>query len=1150
MTAIVLSLILSISPRIQVSAESTTQTRLHIVFPGQVSQERTSVTRYILSPYAPDYSYTIDEQPVSVQRMNADLHAAPVETGAPVMFRGRTLYPVTINAHYRSGGGAYICREIDIVFRHPPALQLDLTPAMRQVFENLILNLPEGGDGTPQGYLIITYDAFYDAILPLARWKEKKGWSVEVRTLSQTGSSPSDIKNYIANAYLTWSPRPEYVLLIGDVNQVPPYSTATPVSRTDYPYTMVDNNDFLAELLIGRLPANNVNELNTMVAKILGYEMTPYMNETSWYERALMVAANYPLDTMTTPIPTKRWVREKFLDHGYNTVDTVFYPPIAGASEITAAIDQGVAWINYRGGIADPDGWVLPSYHNTDVIALNNGWKLPVVTSITCWNGNFGQLTCFGEAWVRYGSPTAPKGGVAFFGASATTTSSRWNNCLDYGIYWGLLEENIYNIGPALYRGKMEVYMNFPLDTTWESGSSFYFHTYNLLGDPSLDTWTGVPDTFRVSYDNALPTGTNLLDVQVNNSASQPVKNALVSLYKENEVKAVAFTDASGFADFAFSTEVAGSLFVTVTKHNFKPHLGLALMNDQSVYVGHDTHTIDDAAGNNNGEVNPGETIDLQVTLKNYGTSTTATGISAKLTTGDVYVTITDSIKNYSNIAPGATATASAYTFGVSTDARHGRILDFDMEINTDQGTWHSAIQIPVQAPYFSFVRKQIDGNGAIEPGETANMTVTVTNRGGLTGTNITAMLQSMNPAITVTDSFGAYGTVAVNDTSTNTANGFSISAPSSVSPGHPVRMLLCMNGDNGMNLTLNFEIIIGVMDAAKPLGPDDYGYFAYDDTDTEYPEHPSYDWIEIDPELGGQGDSISLDNDETKTISLPFDFVYYGGTYDKISVCSNGYIAMDSSWIADMYNWHIPAAGGPPLLIAPFWDDLDPTATDSSGHACYWYDAANHRSIVEFSRVQHIHDPTNPSPAELQTFQVIFYDPAYHPTMTGDGEIVFQYKDIQNDDEWHNYATVGIENADHTIGLEYTYANSYGAGAAPLADDRAIKFTTDPPDTFPGVGEYGSIQTSGEMFVIFPNPARSSVTLRCMGSARNVRTRVYDAAGRLVKQWDRVSMSSSDHISWDGTDLSGARVSPGVYFVTINCDALSVFRKIVLLTD
>ena len=467
-------------------------------------------------------------------------NTAPIQIGKPILIKNCLVYPIIVWPNYLKENIIATYKSLAITFNYLPSQsKLILAPSLEKAYAPLFLNLKDSEESKPLGFLIICPDAFYDSVLPLAQWKKKKGWHVSVKCLSETGSSPTEIKNYIANAYHTWSPPPEYVLLIGDTPQVPPASTTTPVSRTDYPYALIDGNDFFAELLIGRLPANTTNELSTMVAKIIGYETTPYMNDSSWFTRALMVAANYPLDTMTTPIPTKRWVRDRFYEYGFNTIDTVYFPPISGATEITNSVNQGVSFVNYRGGIANPHGWAYPNFDNTDVIGLSNGWKLPVVTSITCLNGNFGYETCFGEAWVRAGNPITPKGGVAFLGASAAITSSRWNNCLDMGIYWGILEEHIYNLGPALYRGKMEVYANFPGDTAWASGSSFYFHTYNLLGDPSLNVWTDIPDTFIVSHAGTMPVGSNYMTIQVLNSSAQPVSSAMVSLYKDNQVKEV-----------------------------------------------------------------------------------------------------------------------------------------------------------------------------------------------------------------------------------------------------------------------------------------------------------------------------------------------------------------------------------------------------------------------------------------------------------------------------------------------------------------------------------------------------------------------------------------------------------------------------------
>lgn len=260
----------------------------------------------------------------------------------------------------------------------------------------------------------------------------------------------------------------------------------------------------------------------------------------------------------------------------------------------------------------------------------------------------------------------------------------------------------------------------------------------------------------------------------------------------------------------------------------------------------------------------------------------------------------------------------------------------------------------------------------------------------------------------------------------------------------------------------------------------------------------------------------------------------------------------MDSTWIADMYNWHIPAAGGPPLLIAPFWDDLDPNATDSSGSVCYWFDSSNHQFIIEYSRVQHIHDPTNPTPAELQTFEVVLFDPIHYPTISGDGEILFQYKDITNDDIWHNYATVGIENKDHTIGLEYTFDNMYDAGAAVLANDRAIKFTTDPPDTFPGVEENDQISITGALLEVYPNPVRQIANIKLQVPRTKSQTilRIFDVSGRLIKDLSRLTHDALHPtlISWYGTNDIGQKVPAGIYFVYLETDDLNIIKKMVFI--
>ncbi len=1156
MIALFLSLITLYSTD-QIIVQQSTSSSMHVkvAFSDYSKIEQKPVARFILAENKPTATYQITKTdstvPVS-EYIRPNDHTSPVEIGNPVIMNNVRLYPILVRPNYFNENSNVYCEEYEIEVQYAVnSKQLELSGALRNALKGLILNLPENGQYAPAGYLIITPDGLINDVLPLAYWKERKGWTVEVRTLSQTGSTANEIRNYIANAYNTWTPRPEYVLLIGDVNYIPAASSSP--SLTDHPYTMISSGDFFSDLLIGRLPAASASELNTMVAKIIGYETDPYMTSTTWFKRALMVGANQP-GFMTTPIPTKRWTRDRLLEYGFNTVDTVFHP--MPSSSISNSIDQGVIFVNYRSGEGDPNGWPWPDFRNDDINALNNGRMLPIVTSITCFTGHFGYGTCFGEAWLRAGSAGNQRGAVGFFGSSSPSTHSRWNNCLDYGIYWAFAREDIAELGPGLYRGKMEVYTNFPGDTTVSSGSGFYFHSYNLLGDPSMSVWTDIPDSFLVTHSASMSVGASSFSVQVSNSSSQPVENAMVSLYKANEVKEISFTDAGGNADFNFTTSTQDTLFVTVTEHNYKPYRGHCLVNNSSVYVGYYDHTINDPSGNNNGQVNPGETIELGVTLKNYGNSTAATSVSARLTTDDPLVTVTDSLKSYGSISPGATAATSSFVFNVSTGAQNGHILKFDLEITSNQGNWSGSVWIDVLAPEFLYQWDQVidGGNGVLEPGETADYIISIQNIGQLNGSNISAVLRSINPGVVVTDSIGSFGNIALGDSATNNSNRFSLSAVSSISPGYALDMVAILSGDNNFTDTVEFSMTLGVVNQSKPFGPDDYGYFAYDDTDVGYLEKPDYNWVEIDPAHGGLGDTLSLLNDETKTMAMPFSFKFYGDWYDQVSISSNGYIAMGSTWVADMYNWQIPAAGGPPLLIAPFWDDLDPNATDSSGNVCYWYDATNHRFVIEYSRVQHLHDPTNPTPAELQTFEVMLFDPQYYPTQTGDGEILFQYYDITNDDVWHNYATVGIEDHDHTTGLEYTFANHYPDAAAPLANNRAIKFTTDPPDTFFGIREFKNSAAANSWLEISPNPFRQRLEIRCMirdpgSTIQDVALGIYDATGRLVRYFNPESsiMNQGSCFWWDGKDNTGKKVAEGVYFVRLQAANVAIARKVIL---
>jgi hypothetical protein len=160
--------------------------------------------------------------------------------------------------------------------------------------------------------------------------------------------------------------------------------------------------------------------------------------------------------------------------------------------------------------------------------------------------------------------------------------------------------------------------------------------------------------------------------------------------------------------------------------------------------------------------------------------------------------------------------------------------------------------------------------------------------------------------------------------------------------------------------------------------------------------------------------------------------------------VSTNGFISPDTSTY-DMrgdhwdyfFNWPIPDPGNCRAQISPFWDDLQVSSSGSYG-VFIWNDTTEHRYVIEWNHT------TNRNTSAVETFELIIYDPQYHPTLTGDSEILYQYSAIVNNDSGENYASVGLESWDQLTGIEYTHDNYYGSGASTLSNNMAILITTN----------------------------------------------------------------------------------------------------------
>ncbi len=420
------------------------------------------------------------------------------------------------------------------------------------------------------------------------------------------------------------------------------------------------------------------------------------------------------------------------------------------------------------------------------------------------------------------------------------------------------------------------------------------------------------------------------------------------------------------------------------------------------------------------------------------------------------------------------------------------------------------------------------NNNGVLDPGETADLTCLLRNYGGVNFNNLSTTISCASPYVTITDNAGYFGFVAIDSTKENTGDPYRASASASTPYGTEVTFTL-IAVDGSFVDTFDFNMSIG------KSAPTDTGlYYAYY-SGGPHAQCPIFSWYAIDStQTAHPGTSLNLSDDQNVTVTLPFTYRYYGINYTQVTISSNGFVAMGVETDYDYTNTGIPNVDGPEAMIAGIWDDLNPGVVGTAGDVYYYYDAAAHRFIVEYFRVEHY------ASGYPETFEIILYDPVFYPTPTGDGEIIVQYLlALQQDDN-----TLGIENSIETIGVQYYVDGIYHQLAAPITNTFAIKYTPYPPSYNPGVEEYRADGIKHRIaFTRSVINDGNCVIKYSLSKEVPVQISVYDASGRQVITKDYGNLHGNG-----GINLRLASLAAGVYFMKVNAGDFVHKNKFILI--
>jgi hypothetical protein len=472
---------------------------------------------------------------------------------------------------------------------------------------------------------------------------------------------------------------------------------------------------------------------------------------------------------------------------------------------------------------------------------------------------------------------------------------------------------------------------------------------------------------------------------------------------------------------------------------------------------------IDDIAGGNGDMLaSPGETVALTVSLRNMG-GEPAAGISGLLSSNEAGLSIVQGESAYPDAAAGGGGTVSEtpYQVQLAPDLEDGRQLRLVLTASHDGSDDISEHWLAVAAPALVPAAVSVDGDGFADPGETVVLTVSLANEGSLGTAGGTATLTLLDPGLgTLGDDEAAYGPIPAGGEAAG-EDAFTLTVAADAPIGAALNFRLVLASAEGASLSTSFSLTAGEVTPAIPAGPDGYGYYAYDSADILFAERPSYAWREISTAFGGPGTRLVynpsqpdywLDNWLPK-LNLPFDFNWYGQSFDQIRLSDNGWVSFDTDSVLDFYNWVLPSTFGNHSMVAPFWDNL--TARRNAGlpgdayvDGIYTYhDAAENLFVVEWSRLRNYQAEIT----DLQSFQLILLDPAHHPVdAAGNSDLIFQYRHVSNTDYLREYATVGWEDPSETIGMQLSYASVNIPEMAPLTPGLAVRVTTQAPTPEP----------------------------------------------------------------------------------------------------
>ncbi len=399
-----------------------------------------------------------------------------------------TIYPVMYDA---DGAMLEIRRNIEISINFENPVEPVEQRLSSGVFMGITSHILEPVDIDPNPlpgatYVIITHPDYTDSLMVFKRALASWGYRVRIVTTAETGEDVEDIQDYLQTAYDDWDNPPEFVLFVGSFEQV----TATvtegsgwfdPGHPTDLYYVTTDGDDYLPDMIHGRMAVEDFEDLRFLLTKTLRFYNWDFDDPEIWKKIAFAACGEDGLYEVA--MGTHQYAMEEYFHAPDFTPDSVWAIDGESTEEVLEVLNDNVFLFNYSGHCSE-DGWSNPTFEISDLTMVMNEHPALLIGNC-CLSGKFDEECFAARVTNRH------NGAVVYIGAS---NSTMWDedDVWERQMYDDIMEGDYHHSGSFMYSGNLAVLEDY------EDEAQYYFEIYHNFGDPALVFAFGEPDSIDV----------------------------------------------------------------------------------------------------------------------------------------------------------------------------------------------------------------------------------------------------------------------------------------------------------------------------------------------------------------------------------------------------------------------------------------------------------------------------------------------------------------------------------------------------------------------------------------------------------------------------------------------------------------------------